>query len=114
MAGKPEMTLNTMFKALIGTTPQAKMYGFRDKAYVYLDWNWRQKGKIFSHAWEGAYLWLEQNTSTWCFFNQEKNGDLISNQATFDKHIDQFRKTKVIDQFLEDNSSDILYRTQQM
>ncbi len=39
MAGKPEMTLNTMFKALIGTTPHAKMYGFRGKAYVYLDWN---------------------------------------------------------------------------
>ncbi len=48
--------------------------------------------------------------SAWAFWVQEDKKIMITNQVRFDEHEIPFRKRKMVEQHLSDNSTDILFQ----
>jgi hypothetical protein len=61
------------------------------RAWIYLDSDRREKGKLMTRAFEATNLGFEPNTSAYCFFKPEKNNLMTSNQAKFDEYSFSFR-----------------------
>jgi hypothetical protein len=77
---------------------------------VYLNAERRNKGKYTPWAWEAIYLGLTPKKSLWLFYFPERNSIYTTNQAKFDEHVFPFCKASVIDTYLMDNATYILYQ----
>ena len=101
-------------------TPYQAMYGekkdvsdlraFGCRAWVYLDKQRRQKGKHTPRAKEAIYVSFTENMSVWTFYIPEDRKIMTTNQVRFSENEFPFRSRKMVDQFLSDNSTDILYQ----
>ncbi len=101
-------------------TPHQAMYGekrdvsdFRAlgcRAWVYLDKQRREKGKHTPRAKEAIYVGYANNMSAWTLWIPEDKKIMTSNQVKFAEHDFPFRTKKMVDRFLSDNSTDILYQ----
>jgi hypothetical protein len=110
---------NVTFKEHIGMALHQAMHGekrdvsdfraFGCRARVYLDTQCREKGKHTPRAKEAIYLGFANNMSAWAFWIPEEKKIMISNQVKFSKHELPFQTRKMVDRFLSDNSTDILY-----
>ena len=83
---------------------------FSCRAWVYLDKQRREKGKHTPRANEAIYVGFTDNMSAWAFYIPKDRKIMPSNQVKFSDHEFPFRNGKMIDQFLSDNSTDILYQ----
>ncbi len=85
---------------------------FGCRAWVYLDnlKQRREKGKHTPRAKEAVYVGFANNMSAWAFWILEDKKIMTSNQVKFSEHEFPFRTRKMVDQFLSDNSTDILYQ----
>ena len=111
---------NVTFKKRIGTTLHQAMYGekkdvsdyraFGCRAYVYEDKQRRANGKHTPRAKEAMYVGFVPNTSAWAFWIPEDKEIRTTNQARFDEHEFPYRKRKMVEQHLSDNSTDILFQ----
>ena len=81
---------------------------FGCRAWVYLDKQRRQKGKHTPRATEAIYVEFTDNMSAWTVYIPEDRKIMSTNQVKFSEHEFPFRNRKMIDQFLSDNSTDIL------
>ena len=101
-------------------TPYQAMYGekkdvsnfraFQCRAWVYLDKQRQEKGKHTPRAKEAVYVGFVLNMSAWAFQVPEDKKIKTTNQVRFDKHEFPFRKRKMMEQHLSDNSTDILFQ----
>ena len=87
-----------------------RAFGCRAQAWVYLDKQRREKGKNTPKAKEAIYVGFTDNMSAWTFYIPEDRKIMNSNQVKFSEHEFPFQNRKMIDQFLSDNSTDILYQ----
>jgi hypothetical protein len=101
-------------------TPYQAMYGekkdvsnfraFGCRAWVYLDKQRREKGKHTPRAKEAVYVGFVPNMRAWAFWVPEDKTIMTANQVRFDEHEFPFRKRKMVEQHLSDNSTDILFQ----
>jgi hypothetical protein len=111
---------NATFKARIGTTPHHLMYGqkkdvscfqaFGCRAWVYIDPQRRAKGKHTPRAEEAIYVGFAINTSAWPFYVPERKKMVATNQVKFSAHEFPFRKRRMVEKHLIDNSTDMLFQ----
>jgi hypothetical protein len=80
------------------------------RAWVYLDKQRREKGKHTPRAKEAIYVGFANNMSVWALWIQEDKKIMPSYQVKFAEHEFPFWTRKMVDQFLSDNSTDILYQ----
>jgi hypothetical protein len=69
-----------------------------------------EKGKHTPRAKEEVCVGFADNMSAWAFWIPEDKKIMTSNQVKLSEHEFPFRKRKMADQFLSDNSTDILYQ----
>ncbi len=80
------------------------------KAGVCLDKQRWEKGKHTPRAKEAVYVGFADNMSAWLFCIPEGKKIMTLNKVKFSEHEFPFQKRKMMDQFLSDNSTDILYQ----
>jgi hypothetical protein len=112
---------NATFKARIGTTQHHLMYGqkkdvsgfraFGCRAWVYIDQERRAKGKHTPRAEEAIYVGFASNTSAWSFYVPERKKIVTTNQVKFSEHEFPFRKRRMVEKHLIDNSADMLFQS---
>ena len=68
------------------------------------------EGKHTPRAKEAVYVGFTNNMSAWAFYIPESKKIMASNQAKFSEYEFLFRNRKMVNQFLSDNSTDILYQ----
>ncbi len=111
---------NVTFKERIWMMPHQAMYGekrdvsdfraFGCRAWVCLDKQRREKGKHTPRAKEAIYVGFANNMSAWALWIPEDTKIMTSNQVKFAEYEFPFRTQKMVDQFLSDNATDILYQ----
>jgi hypothetical protein len=104
---------NKTFKEEIRTMLHQAIYGkkrdmsdfraFCCRAWVYLD-------KHTPRAKEAIYVGFANNMSQWALWTLEDKKIMTSNQVKFSEHEFPFQTRKMVDQFLLDNITDILYQ----
>ncbi len=80
------------------------------RTLAYLDKQRPVKGKHTPRTKEAIYVSFANNMSAWALWIPEDQKIVTSNQVKFSKHEFPFRTRKMVDQFLSDNSTDILYQ----
>jgi hypothetical protein len=73
-----------------------------------------RKGKHTPRAKEEVYVGFADNMSARAFWIPEDEKIMTSNQVIFSEHEFPFRKRKMVEQFLSDNSTDIFYQLASM
>jgi hypothetical protein len=83
---------------------------FGCRTWVYLDKQRREKGKHTPRAKEAIYVGFANNISAWAFWIPEDKTIMALNQVKFCEYGFPFRTRKMLDQFISDNLTDILYQ----
>ncbi len=119
MAGKDAR--NAIYAERLKTSPHYAMYGepkdvlrfrsFGCKAFVYLNKDRWQNGKHSARAVEGVNLGFVENTRAYLLYILERKKLMSSNQVRFDETEFPFRKAAMVEQYLSDNSTDILLQS---
>jgi hypothetical protein len=101
-------------------TPHQAMYGekrdvsdfraFGCRAWVYLEKQRREKEKHTPRAKEAIYDGVSNNMRVWALWILEDKKIMTSNQVKFTEHEFPFWARMMVDQFLSDNATDILYQ----
>ena len=101
-------------------TPHQAMYGekrdisdfktFSCRAWVYIDKQRREKESTRQEPKRQYTLVFANNMSAWALWIPEDKKIMTSNQVKFSKHEFPFLTSKMVDQLLSDNSTDILYQ----
>ncbi len=116
--------LNAIFKARIKTSPHQALFGapkdvsrfraFGCKAVVYLNKERRENVKHTARGMMGIdaiNLGFARNTNAYVLYIPERKTLMISNQVQFNEHEFPFRKQKLVEQFLSDNSTDTQFKS---
>ncbi len=119
MAGKDAR--NAIFMERIKTSPHNAMYGepkdvsrfgaFGCKAFIYLNKDRQENGKHIARGIDAVNLGFASNTSAYILYIPERKTLITTNQVKFDESEFPFRKAKMVEQYLSDNSIDILFQS---
>jgi hypothetical protein len=112
---------NSIFMERIKTLPHNAIYGepkdvsrfraFCCKAVAYLNKDHQENGKHIARGIDAVNLGFASNTSAYIFYIPERKTLITTNQVKFDESEFPFRKAKMVEQYLSDNSTDILFQS---
>jgi hypothetical protein len=77
---------------------------------VYLDKQHQEKGKHMPKAKEAVYVGFVPNRSSWALWVLKDKKIMTTNLERSNEHEFPFRKRKMVEQHLSDNSTDILFQ----
>ncbi len=117
-ASKDASNVPVTFKERIGLTPYQAMYvekkdasdyrAFRCKAWVYLEQATPRERKAHAEGKRSSLCWICSKHEHGGILSSRDQENNDKNQVRFDEHEFPFRKRKMVEHHLSDNSTDIL------
>ena len=103
-----ERTKTTPFRAIYGRKQNlSKFRAFGCRAYLYLNEERRPAGKYHPRAVEGIHLGFatDSNTSGYVIYIPATKKIILSNQVRFDELLFPYRKSEIVDKFVEEEAT---------